>query len=147
MIQIKDITVYTKPKKYLAVEAKDGIYEIPLSDLFQYIFKGNTPLQDYYYNSETLADSIDLYHDLISLGYDIQEQIKLYIDNNTEKCRPIPKNVYPLVLRYYKGIIDIGELFILQAALGIDLGITPDEDDFQRGWDIDPPGGDDPMPF
>ena len=147
MIQIKDITVYTKPKKYLAVEAKDGIYEIPLSDLFQYIFKGNTPLQDYYYNSETLADSIDLYHDLISLGYDIQDKIKIYIDNNAYKCKPIPKDIYPIVLRYYKGNIGLSDLFILQSALGIDMGISPDEEDFRGGWDIDPGPGDDPMPF
>lgn len=147
-MQIKDINLYSKPKKYLAIETDDSnIYEIPLADLFQHMFERDTNLSQYYYNSETLADTMDLYYDLISLGKDLNKDIEDYINSKEFKGKPIPKKVYPLILKYYNGKADIGDLFILQAALGIDLGITPDQDDFNKGWDIDPPYGDDPMPF
>jgi hypothetical protein len=148
MIQIKDITVYQKPKKYLAVESKDkNIYEVPLKEFFKYMFGKEQTLEDYYYKSETIADTLDLYYDLLDLGKELNKDIEEYINDKQFIGKPIPKDVYPIVLRYYKGNVDISDLFILQAALGIDLGISPDENDFKGGWDIDPGPGDDPMPF
>ena len=147
-MNIKDITVYQKPKKYLAVESTDGnMYEVPISEFFKYMFGKEQTLADYYYNSETIGDTFDLYYDLISLGKDLKQDIEDYINDKAFKGKPIPVNIYPLILKYYNGKAALSDLFILQAALGIDLGITPDEDDFKGGWDIDPPYGDDPMPF
>ena len=147
-MHIKDITVYQKPKKYLAVEADDqNIYEVPLSDLFLFIFQRDHNLSQYYYNSETIGDTLDLYYDLLELGKELNKDIQDYINDKAFKGKPIPKNIYPLILKYYNGKAELGDLFILQAALGIDLGIYPDQDDFNKGWDIDPPYGDDPMPF
>jgi hypothetical protein len=148
MIHIKDITVYQKPKKYLAVESnEDTIYEVPISDFFKYMFGKEQTLADYYYNSETIGDTFDLYYDLISLGKDLKQDIEDYINDKEFNGKPIPSNIYPLILKYYNGKAGLSDLFILQAALGIDLGIYPDENDFKGGWDIDPPYGDDPMPF
>ena len=148
MIQIKDITVYTKPKKYLAVESSDkNIYEVPLTEFFKYQFGLDQNLMDYYYKSETIGDTLDLYYDLISLGKDLNKDLHDYINSEQFIGKPIPKDIYPIVLRYYNGNIGLSDLFILQSALGIDMGISPDEEDFRGGWDIDPGPGDDPMPF
>ena len=148
MIQIKDIDVYQKPKKYLAITSKDdSVYEVPLRELFQYLFLKDGNLMSYYYQSETIADTLDLYYDLISLGKDIKQDLLDYIDSKDYKGKPIPKDLYPIVLRYYQGRVSLSDIIILQSALGIDLGLSPDEDDFKGGWDIDPPLGDDPMPF
>ena len=151
MIQIKDIDVYEKPKKYLAITSKDGnVYEVQLRELFKYLFLKDSNLMSYYYQSKTIGDTLDLYYDLIDLGKDLKQDLLDYIDSKDYKGKPIPKDVYPIVLRYYQGKVSLSDLIILQKALDLDLddlGLSPDQDDFKGGWDLDPGPGDDPMPF
>ena len=128
---VKDISLYERPKPYLAISTEDGIYEVPLSNLFNWVFKSNKALEDYSLNHG--YSSYDLYQDLESLGYPIKETIDLYINSKDyiDKAEPIPQAIYPIVLRYYEGKASFKDLIILSAVLGIDP--TNQNPDFPEG--------------
>lgn len=125
---IKDITLYTTPTGYLAIEQEDKsgstIIEIDLKHFFNYIFLKDIPLKDYYDNY--LFNYITLYRDLLELGYPLKDKIQEYLDNpDDEFIRvPIPASLYPIVRRYYKGIATDEERYLLHVYFELG-GIAP----------------------
>lgn len=119
-----DYTEQRKPTAYLAVECdNDSIYEIPLHVLFEYHFISDGNLEQYYLNNH--RNYIDLYKDLKTIGYDIGVAITELLNDPIaiQYIPPIPKGIYPIVLKYYKGEADDIDLEILETAL--QLGLIP----------------------
>lgn len=123
-IIILEYTLHTKPCTYLAVECSDNnVYEIPLYILFETQFISDGNLEQYYIKNH--SNYIDLYKDLLTLDYDIEGAI-LDILNDVEIINyiyPIPRGIYPIVLRYYYGKASSTDMKILEQAL--ELGIVP----------------------
>lgn len=119
-----DYTEQRKPTAYLAVECdNDSIYEVPLYILFEYHFISDGNLEQYYINNH--RNYIDLYKDLKTIGYDIGVAITELLNDPIaiQYIPPIPKGIYPIVLKYYKGEADDIDLEILETAL--QLGLIP----------------------
>lgn len=143
-MKIKDITIYKKPTPYAAVEVGEYMYEVKLTHWFAYLMTDNKPLADYYNNNTRLKNCIDLYYDLESLGFPIQEELIRYIKSSDylDSAEPIPSKHYPLILKYYNGTATFRDLLLLQAIFGTDLGATPDFDFGDTppdDWDPSPP--------
>lgn len=116
---IKDITLYTDPTQYIAIEDDtEVIYEVRISDLLEYIFKQDGNLYKYYQDNS--FNYIDLYQDLISLGYPLLDKIEEYMwsEDKDYISIPVPKGIYPIVRKYYKGVATEQEKFILSLYLG-----------------------------
>jgi hypothetical protein len=121
---VVDYTEQNKPIAYLAVECDDdNIYEVPLHVLIEYHFISDGNLEQYYIKNHD--NYIDLYKDLKTIGYDIGVAITELLNDPIaiQYIPPIPKGIYPIVLKYYKGEADDIDLDILETAL--QLGLIP----------------------
>lgn len=142
-MQIKDITVYEKPKPFMAIQIDNNIHEVRLDTLFDWLCKQDTNLDLYSRNHDLRG--YNLYNDLLSLGYPMKDKLVSYISSKEFKdtTKPIPRDLYPSVLRYYNGTADFKDMLILASMIGVDIIPPPD---FPEG-DITPTSGDITPPF
>lgn len=115
---VKDITLYSEPDHYLAVEDDiECIHEVRLSHLMDYLFKQDGNLYKYYQDNR--FNYIELYKDLESLGYPLIDKITEYMWTEDKEyiSIPVPKRIYPLVRKYYRGEATEQEKFILSVYL------------------------------
>lgn len=122
-----DYTEHKKPTAFLAVECdNNSIYEVPLYVLFEYHFISDGNLEQYYIKNH--SNYIDLYKDLLTLGYDIGVAITELLNDPIaiQYVPPIPRGIYPIVLKYYNGQATKTDIMILEEALK--LGILPPRD-------------------
>jgi len=106
-MDIVNYTCYTKPVNFIAVECTDNnIYEIPLNHLMEYLFSIDTNLEQYYIKTHTRYT--DLYSDLEDMGVDILEKLDLFLNDYSvaQYIYPIPRSIYSIILKYYRGEAD-----------------------------------------
>jgi hypothetical protein len=132
-MEVLDYKYYSKPKPFLAVACDDDcVWEVSLSDFIEYLFGIDPNLEQYYIDHHRRYS--DLFKDIEDIGVDIVERLTLFLNdhNIAQYLLPIPKGLYPRVLRHYRGEATNIDKLMLTEFFKM-MGMPPPHPDFDTG--------------